>query len=190
MANSQYYLAPTSWYGLTANQVRALTGFSGGLTTDTMPVKLSDLSSVSKLNELVARAETLTEYKNARITTIGEYAFGYCTSLQTVDLLNVSSIGANAFAYCEALSALILRAGTVVILNSLYALNGTPIKGGTGYIYVPSALVESYKVADQWSNYASQFRAIEDYTVDGTLTGDIDWDKVNAAASTAETTEE
>jgi hypothetical protein len=32
-----------------------------------------------------------------------------------------------------------------------------------GYIYVPKALIEDYKVATNWSTFADQFRAIEDY---------------------------
>lgn len=39
----------------------------------------------------------------------------------------------------------------------------TPMKSGTGYIYVPAALVDSYKAATNWSTYADQIRAIEDY---------------------------
>jgi hypothetical protein len=43
------------------------------------------------------------------------------------------------------------------------ALTGTPIANGTGYIYVPSTLVDTYKANGTWSNYAVQIRAIEDY---------------------------
>ena len=39
----------------------------------------------------------------------------------------------------------------------------TVIASGTGYVYVPSALVNSYKSATNWSTYADQIRAIEDY---------------------------
>ncbi|MBR3159229.1 MAG: hypothetical protein IKF14_09030 [Atopobiaceae bacterium] len=38
-----------------------------------------------------------------------------------------------------------------------------PIAQGTGYVYVPSSLVDDYKVAGGWSTYAAQIRAIEDY---------------------------
>ena len=43
------------------------------------------------------------------------------------------------------------------------AFNMSPIASGTGYIYVPAALVDSYKAASNWSTYANQIRAIEDY---------------------------
>lgn len=101
-----------------------------------------------------------------------------CTSLKLIDLPKLSSIGTNEFAKCNALVALILRGGTICALLSSGALNNTPIASGTGYIYVPSALLDSYKAATNWSTYAAQFRALEDYTVDGTVTGELDETKI------------
>lgn len=37
------------------------------------------------------------------------------------------------------------------------------LKSGDCYIYVSKALIEQYKVATNWAQYADQFRAIEDY---------------------------
>ena len=48
-------------------------------------------------------------------------------------------------------------------LKNISAFNSTPIKSGTGYIYVPMSLVDTYKSATNWSTFANQFRAIEDY---------------------------
>ena len=80
------------------------------------------------------------------------------------------------------MTALILRTEAIPTLQDLNTIQNTPINTGTGYIYVPSALVDSYKSATNWSTYATQFRALEDWTVDGTITGELDWDKINAAA--------
>ena len=96
-------------------------------------------------------------------TSIGGYAFSNCFSLTTADFPAATSIGNMAFYSCSKLTALILRSGTMATLNGAYALNNTPINSGTGYIYVPSALVDSYKAASNWSTFANQFRAIEDY---------------------------
>lgn len=63
-------------------------------------------------------------------------------------------------------------------LVNVNAFSNTRIDSGTGYIYVPRALIEEYKAAENWSTYASQFRALEDYTVDGTTTGDLDESKI------------
>ena len=48
-------------------------------------------------------------------------------------------------------------------LDEISVFSNTPISNGTGYIYVPKALIESYQAHEKWSAYASQFRAIEDY---------------------------
>lgn len=80
------------------------------------------------------------------------------------------------------ISTLIIRQvndlSRVVPLKDVNAFQQTPIASGTGYIYVPRALVDSYKTAENWSTFASQFRALEDYTVDGTVTGDLGESKI------------
>lgn len=90
-------------------------------------------------------------------------AFYGCSSLALVDIKATRDIEANTFYNCKALNTLILRNTTLRGLANVSALTGTPIASGTGYIYVPSALVDSYKTATNWSTYAAQFRAIEDY---------------------------
>ena len=39
-------------------------------------------------------------------------------------------------------------------------------------------LYEKYRNGTNWSTYAAQFRALEDYTVDGTITGELDPNKI------------
>lgn len=95
--------------------------------------------------------------------TIDTYAFENCTKLARVDLPCATRINKNAFKGCSALSTLILRHTSVVTMGYENILVGTPIESGTGYIYVPRALVDSYKADTNWSLYAAQFRAIEDY---------------------------
>jgi hypothetical protein len=58
------------------------------------------------------------------------------------------------------------------------SFDSSSIAKGTGYVYVPRSLVDSYKSATNWSTYANQFRALEDYTVDGTITGELDESKI------------
>lgn len=98
--------------------------------------------------------------------------FSLCTSLERIDLPKAKTIGTSTFRGCSALTAVILRNSTVCALGSVSAFTNTPIASGTGYIYVPSALIEDYKAATNWSTYAAQFRAIEDYPE----ICDPDWD--------------
>ena len=101
------------------------------------------------------------------------------TIIQTAALIGAVSIGSYAFRYDEELKSLILRnPNAVCTLSNKNAFNNSSILNGTGYIYVPSALIEQYKVATNWSTYASQFRALESYTVDGTITGELDEAKI------------
>lgn len=98
------------------------------------------------------------------LTSISNNMFKYCSALQIADFPSVTSVGSNAFDGCSNLVTLILRnTAQVVTISNIYSLNSTPINSGTGYIYVPSALVDSYKAATNWSTFANQIRAIEDY---------------------------
>lgn len=96
-------------------------------------------------------------------TKIQNQQFYLCTSLEKVDFPAVTSIDIHAFYGCSALKTLILRSESVVTASATNMLMATPIESGTGHIYVPSALVASYKTASYWSTYSAQFRAIEDY---------------------------
>ena len=120
----------------------------------------------------------LTTVDLPAVTSIDSSAFHSCSKLTTVDFLAAVRIGSGAFYSCSALTAVILRSATRATLGGTDALGGTPIKSGTGYIYVPAALVDSYKAANNWSTYANQFRSLEDYTVDGTTTGALDASKI------------
>ena len=123
----------------------------------------------------------LTSVDFPAATSIGQSALFSCSNLTSVDFPAATSIKGGALAYCRKLTSLILRVTTqVCTLSNTNAFDSTPIKSGTGYIYVPAALVDSYKTATNWTTYANQFRALESYTVDGTTTGELDPTKVNA----------
>lgn len=121
---------------------------------------------------------TVTEYQENRISKIGQRAFYNCTALTVVDVPNVTTIGISALGECTALEALILRSDTIVTMENTNALEKTGIATGTGFVYVPSALVDGYQAATNWSVYAAQIRALESYTVDGTTTGELDAAKI------------
>lgn len=98
------------------------------------------------------------------VTSVGVQAFQNCTSLKKADFSVLTNINIWAFNVCRALEALIIRTNSVCTLAGTNAFaNNSGIAAGTGYVYVPSALVDSYKSATNWSTYAGQIRAIEDY---------------------------
>lgn len=106
----------------------------------------------------------LTELKlPSSCVSIGEMAFSFASRLRKIDTY-ATSIKSKAFWATYGQVALILRnTSEVCSLSNLDAFNENPISSGGGYIYVPRSLVDSYKAATNWSTYASQIRAIEDY---------------------------
>ena len=103
-----------------------------------------------------------TDFSNA--TEILQNTLYDCTSLERLDFPKAETIKqTNNFYNCSKLTTFIIRTNTVCTLASKGAFTKTPIASGTGYIYVPSALLSKYKSATNWSVYASQIRAIEDY---------------------------
>lgn len=95
------------------------------------------------------------------------YNFNQCGSLKRVYFPKLTEeIGNREFENCNQMDTVILGANVVVPLKGTIAFTRTPIalyNNKVGYVYVPRALVDSYKSATNWSTYASQIRAIEDY---------------------------
>lgn len=91
------------------------------------------------------------------------YNFNYCRNLKKAKFPKLTGqLTTSFFSQCP-LTTLILGANTVCTIADINALYNTPILNGEGYIYVPSSVIEDYKVAEIWSTLADKFRAIEDY---------------------------
>jgi hypothetical protein len=161
-------------------------------------VSLPSLSSLEKAT--FSGCESLANVHIPNVTSIGSQAFGTCYSLAALDLPAVTAISEQAFNGCGSLTRLILRSEVVCALPDIKAsASNYPFKNcyhfaGTtnsdynpdghkdGHIYVPSALVATYQTATGWKTLANdRFRALEDFTVDGTTTGALDDSKIAAA---------
>lgn len=96
---------------------------------------------------------------------ISGYAIYSCPAITSLYLPSLASVGSGAFYGCSGLETLVLPGQVVCSLacNPLLAFAGTPIASGSGYVYVPASLVAQYQAAANWSAYASQIRAIEDW---------------------------
>lgn len=144
-----------------------------------------DFQNVTVINRLAFYG--CTKLKNIllpNVTTIGEQAFNGCSNLEKIKCDLVTTLGSQAirgcknlkyfystkltsiqngcFADCTNLVAIIISSDTVCPLSVTNAFNNTPIISGTGYIYVPDSLVDSYKSATNWSTYASQIKPISE----------------------------
>ena len=113
-----------------------------------------------------------------KVESLTQSTFGKCTALEKADFPLVTLIAAQAFQDCSELKSLILRANSVATLENTSAFNNTPIKSGTGCIYVPSSVIAAYSTATNWSTFSSQLRVLEAFTVDGTTTGELDPTKI------------
>lgn len=185
------YLTNTADLTAVANAIRAKGGTSDplvypdGFVTAIQAIETGSGGGSDELvNSLVERTISGT-YVNNTVTIIGRYGLAGCTKLTSVvlpavrttdgnsmngcseiikaDFSNLQNIRYSTFYSNKKLVTLIIRTQAVAKLEKTSAFKDTPIASGTGYVYVPSALVDSYKSATNWSTYADQIRAIEDY---------------------------
>lgn len=89
------------------------------------------------------------------VEKIGQNAFYNC-NLSEIDLPKATVISKGAFNTNKLLSSVTLSCDNICTLENSDAFADTPIASGTGYIYVPAVLYNSYRNATNWSIYADQ----------------------------------
>lgn len=103
----------------------------------------------------------LKEVSFPKLKAVNKSSFTQCTRLVKADFGTLCQLmEATCFSSCPNLETVILRYENAVV--TLESTNAFDSDFG-GYIYVPATLVEQYKAATNWTTYASQIRAIEDY---------------------------
>lgn len=108
--------------------------------------------------------------------TVGMAAFYACENLEIVDFTAIEAIKARAFLGCTSLKAVIIRNESTVCVCDLTAFDESAVFEGRGFVYIPSSMWDYY--AAGYGDYIAVFRVLEDYTVDGTITGDLDESKI------------
>lgn len=111
---------------------------------------------------------SLTEFVSGESfdSRIDSSTFEGCTSLTKADFKHINNQGFDYYSLaCANLVTLIIRNIDAVppISSTTFGANTTKMNKGEGYIYVPASMVAAYKAATNWSKYADQIRAIEDY---------------------------
>jgi len=105
-----------------------------------------------------------------KVKTVGEYGFGNC-SIKYADFTELQSITNSRGA-----------PKNVIIRNTSQVPTASNFEPSE-YLYVPGDMVEAYKNATNWSAVADRIRVLEAYTVDGTVTGELDFDKMEGGGS-------
>lgn len=137
-----------------------VTEFDGDVFTNSA-IQQADFPLVTTIGSGCFRqARSLTSANLPLITTLPAYAFREST-IQTADFAAVTNINRTAFTDCKSLETLIIRTPSVCVISDIsVALRGSKIAAGTGYIYVPDNLVDSYKTATNWVTLANQIKPI------------------------------
>lgn len=97
-----------------------------------------------------------------KLTNTNTGIFSDCVSLEKVNLPRLETVYNNAFKRSGIKTLILSRPDRVCSLSSVNAFNNTPIASGTGYVYVPDDLVDSYKTKTNWVTYASQIKPISE----------------------------
>jgi len=125
-------------------------------------------SSVTNMNYMFSGCAALTSLNISNLDTSSvtdmSYMFYSCTALTSLDISNLDTSSVidmkNMFLSCDALQYLIINSSTFK-----FQAKTSITLPSTCKILVPSALIDTYKAATNWSAHASKFDAIENYTI-------------------------
>jgi hypothetical protein len=91
------------------------------------------------------------------VTSIGDFAFYHCDGLTSITIPEkVTSIGQEAFKSCSKITTMTVKSATMAPYSNSLLSNCTALAA----IYVPADLVEQYKAADGWIDFADKIQAI------------------------------
>jgi hypothetical protein len=99
------------------------------------------------------------------ITQLAGNIFRNCTKIKELTCLgNITSIDSACVRNTKLTKFVLPNITSVPTLLNIDAFYNTPIHPteGGGAIYVPDDLVESFKIADNWSTYAAQIKPISE----------------------------
>jgi hypothetical protein len=150
----------------------------------------NNINSISSAFSGCLKLKSLSQLDTKNVSLM-QQVFNDCRMLEKIDITYFNCDAAadtlNICYRCYSLKAFVIRE-----FSSNYALYSTAFNycykmlgqqhdtynpnGEQGYVYVPRAMVETLSNETNWS--VLQFRALEDYTVDGTTTGELDLAKM------------
>ena len=138
----------------------------------TEALRATQISSLHCEEVTTVGGEALRDCRNLvsiylpKCKTLTGYAVGICPLLERADLDSIETIQAYSFYNCPKLAIVVIRTTSkVCTLSNVNAFTSSGIASGTGYVYVPDNLVDSYKAASNWSTYANQIKGLSELEV-------------------------
>ena len=146
-----------------AAAIKAKKGDDTAIPAANFDTEIANLSSgggdSSILIGLIDRTATSFEIPEGT-TSIGVYAFAYCLSLASIIIPDgVTSIGEGAFGNCTNLTEIDFSTHTTV--PTLISTNAFSNTYANLVIKVPSALLDEWKAATNWSTYADKIVGVQ-----------------------------
>ena len=129
-----------------------------------------DTSKVTDMSSMFFYCQSLTtldvsSLDTSKVTNMS-YMFYHCEGLTTLDISNFDTSNVTNSSYmfnnCQNLETLIIDNPNMFKMTNKSMFSGTPIANGTGYVYVPDNMVETYKSAANWSTYADQIKGMSE----------------------------
>lgn len=143
--------------------------FSGCSNLESINIQNFNTQKVTNFSRMFVNDNKLTSVYFDNINTSSatniSYMFAY-TGLISIDLsdfdTNKVTNSMYMFQNCTNLTKVIINRQDVFKMTSTSMLSNTPIADGTGYVYVPDNMVETYKSATNWSTYADQIKGMSE----------------------------
>lgn len=130
-------------------------------------INIPNLITIQDGTRAFAGCVSLEEFNAPNLTSIGSTStmFSQCTKVMKISFpkLGGTTINANTFNICYALKTLILGGSEFCPLDNINAFSkaGQNVEGGFK-VYVPDNLVDTYKTATNWSNFADKIKPISE----------------------------
>lgn len=125
--------------------------------------KLKEIQDATYVFYGLSKLKTISLPELTAITTGFSGTFWGCEALECIELPKLGGVTIQTYAFrnCRNLHTLILGGDTLNPLSNTNAFNNAGNAPGVNLrIYVPDALVEAYKTANNWSSFADKITPI------------------------------
>ena len=126
--------------------------------------KVTDMRNMFNANTNL-NSINLSSFNTSKVTNMSSMFYN-SPDIEKIDISSFTSesltSNSEMFRFCSNLTILIINNPNVFKMTNSNMLNNTPIASGTGYVYVPDNMVETYKSATNWSVYAEQIKPISE----------------------------